>query len=176
MSKESYEHKLYKNCEEKDADAVAWAFVNKEKMVKFPFKFPKLLPNELRANILYAGLCHSDVLTVRELWGKAMFPLAPGHEIVAEVSEVGSEVKDYKKGDLVGFGTMRDCCHKCKYCKAGDEELCTGCEEPFLMVSIGVVMLLQFNNQLNSFSIYLKNLILVKVLLYSVLEQLHIDL
>ena len=53
------------------------------------------------------------------------------HEIVAEVSEVGSEVKDYKKGDLVGFGTMRDCCHKCKYCKAGDEELCTGCEEPF---------------------------------------------
>ena len=131
MSKESYEHKLYKHCEEKDADAVAWAFVNKEKMVKFPFKFPTLLPNELRANILYAGLCHSDVLTVREQWGPAMFPLAPGHEIVAEVSQVGKDVKDYKKGDLVGFGTMRDCCHKCKYCKAGDEELCTGCEEPF---------------------------------------------
>ena len=66
-------------------------------MVKFPFKFPKLLPNELRTNILYAGLCHSDILTVREQWGPAMFPLAPGHEIVAEVSEVEKMSKIIKK-------------------------------------------------------------------------------
>ena len=82
--------------DEKDADAVAWAWVNKEKCVKFPFKFPPLGPKELRANVLYLGLCHSDVLTVREGWGPAPFPLAPGHEIVAEVSQVGSEVKNYK--------------------------------------------------------------------------------
>ena len=106
---EKYEHPLYKHVDdEKDADAVAWAWVNKEKCVKFPFKFPPLGPKELRANILYLGLCHSDVLTVREGWGPAQFPLAPGHEIVAQVSEVGSEVKNYKKGDLVGFGTLRD--------------------------------------------------------------------
>ena len=63
--KEVYEHSLYKHCEEKDADAIAWAFVNSKKMVRFPFKFPELGPNEIRANVLYAGLCHSDVLTVR---------------------------------------------------------------------------------------------------------------
>ena len=47
--KENYEHMLYKHCDEKEADAVAWAFVNKEKMVKFPFKFPPIAPNEVRA-------------------------------------------------------------------------------------------------------------------------------
>ena len=85
---ESYEHPLYTHViEEKDADAVAWAFVNRNKCVKFPFKFPPLSPKELRANILYLGICHSDVLTVREGWGPCQYPLAPGHEIIAEVSE-----------------------------------------------------------------------------------------
>ena len=121
--KENYEHKLYTHCEEKDADAVAWAFVNKEKMVKFPFKFPPIAANEVRANILYTGLCHSDVMTVREHWGPAMFPIAPGHEIIGEVSLVGSDVKDFKKGDLVAFGTVRDSCGKCRYCKKDREEL-----------------------------------------------------
>ena len=83
--KETYEHNIYKYCkEEKDADAVAWAFVNPKKMVKFPFKFPELKPNEIRANILYSGLCHSDVLTVRSEWGPAKYPIAPGHEMVAK--------------------------------------------------------------------------------------------
>ncbi len=124
--KEYYDHDLYKYCkDEKEADAVAWAFVNPKKMVKFPFKFPELKPNEIRANILYAGLCHSDVLTVRSEWGPAKYPIAPGHEMVAEVSLVGSEVKDFKKGDLVGFGTRRDCCEKCDYCLQGRENLCT---------------------------------------------------
>ena len=128
---EKYDHEIYKHCEEKDADGIAWAFVNKQKMVKFPFKFPAVGPKELRANILYAGLCHSDVLTVRELWGPTTFPLAPGHEIIAEVSQVGSEVKNFKKGDLVGFGTMRDCCEKCDNCKEGKEEICTAEGEHF---------------------------------------------
>ena len=84
--KEVYDHPLYKYCKnEKDADAVAWAFVTSKKMVKFPFKFPELKPNEIRANILYTGLCHSDVLTVRSLWGPSPYPIAPGHEMVCEV-------------------------------------------------------------------------------------------
>ena len=129
---EKYDHPLYKKVEdEKDADAVAWAWVNKEKCVKYPFKFPPLAPRELRANVLYLGLCHSDVLTVREGWGPCQFPLAPGHEIVAEVSEVGSDVKNYKKGDLVGFGTLRDACEKCRFCKIGQEELCRDVKDPF---------------------------------------------
>ena len=128
--KENYDHPLYKYCKDmKDADAVAWAFVNKEKMVKFPFKFPALGPKEIRANVLYVGLCHSDVFTVRELWGPAKFPIAPGHEMVCEVSQIGSEVKGFKKGDLVGFGTCRDCCGKCKYCQRGEDNLCRDVEE-----------------------------------------------
>ena len=102
--KEIYEHPLYKQCkDEKEADAIAWAFVNSKKMVRFPFKFPELGPQEIRANVLYAGLCHRDVLTVRSLWGPAPYPIAPGQEMVCEVSKVGSEVKDFKKGDLIGF-------------------------------------------------------------------------
>ena len=128
----AYTHELYQYVEdEKDADAVAWAWVNKNKCVKFPFKFPRLGPKELRANVLYLGLCHSDVLTVREGWGPCQFPLAPGHEIVAEVSEVGSEVTNYKKGDLVGFGTLRDACENCRFCKLGQEELCRDVKDPF---------------------------------------------
>ena len=128
--KEIYDHPLYKHCkEEKEADAIAWAFVNSKKMVRFPFKFPAIGPNEIRANVLYAGLCHSDCMTVRSLWGPAPYPIAPGHEMVCEVSQVGSEVKDFKKGDLVGFGTQRDCCDKCKWCLRGEEEVCPNVEE-----------------------------------------------
>ena len=54
-----------------------------------------------------------------------------GHEIIGEVSKVGSNVKDFKKGDLVGFGTLRDACEKCRFCKNGQEELCRDVKEPF---------------------------------------------
>ena len=80
--KEYYDHDLHKYCkDEKEADAVAWAFVNPKKMVKFPFKFPELKPNEIRANILYPGLCHSDVLTVRIEWGKAKYSIGPSMKL-----------------------------------------------------------------------------------------------
>ena len=129
--KENYEHSVYKHCDIKEADGVAWAFVNKEKMVQFPFKFPPVGDDEIRVNVLYAGLCQSDVHTVRGIWGYCPYPIAPGHEIVGEVSLVGKNVKDFKKGDIVGFGTMRDCCEKCKYCLKGKENLCRDCENVF---------------------------------------------
>jgi D-arabinose 1-dehydrogenase-like Zn-dependent alcohol dehydrogenase len=121
---ENLEHPLYKHCDIKEADGVAWAFVNKDKMIKYPFQFPEIAPDEIRINVLYAGLCQSDVHTVREVWGPCQFPLVPGHEIIGEVSLIGSEVKDFKKGEIVGFGTMRDCCGNCKFCKKGKENLC----------------------------------------------------
>ena len=128
-SAECYKHSLYTYVEnEKDADALAWAWVNKEKVVKFPFKFPPLAPNEVRANVLYVGLCHSDIFHVRDLWHSVMptsYPLVPGHEFVCEVSEVGSSVKTFKKGDKVGFGTKRACCGNCSVCLSGDDELCS---------------------------------------------------
>ena len=121
---DNYDHPLYQHCDIKEADGVAWAFINKEKMIKYPFKFPEISPDEIRINVLYVGLCQSDVHTVREKWGPCQYPIAPGHEIIGEVSMVGNEVKDFKKGEIVGFGTMRDCCEKCKFCKIGKENLC----------------------------------------------------
>ena len=126
---ECYKHELYTYVEnEKDADAIAWAWVNKEKVIKFPFKFPPLAPNEIRANVTYVGLCHSDIFHVRDLWHSVMpttYPLVPGHEFVGEVSEVGSAVTNFKKGDKVGFGTKRACCGTCAVCLSGDDELCS---------------------------------------------------
>ena len=99
---ENYEHSFYKHCDIKEADGVAWAFVNKDKMVEFPFKFAGLGDDDVRINVLYAGLCQSDVHTVRGIWGYCPYPIAPGHEIVGEVSLVGKNVKNFKKGDIVG--------------------------------------------------------------------------
>ena len=126
---EPFPHPLYKYCKESEADALAYAFINKSEMIKFPFKFPPLLPLEIRANVLYTGLCQSDIMTVRGKWGEQIYPKAPGHEIICEVSELGSEVKDFKKGEIVAFGTMRDSCGKCKVCKLGHEEICCNVEE-----------------------------------------------
>lgn len=124
---DKYEHALYIHQDSiEKSDAVAFAFVSKEKTVQFPYKQTELLENELRANVLYAGLCMSDSHTARSKWGPCNYPIAPGHEIIAEVSEVGSKVTKFKKGDKVAFGTIRAACDKCKYCLSNKEPLCIG--------------------------------------------------
>lgn len=130
---ETYQHALYKHQTEKsEADAVAWAFVNKEKFIEFPFSFPELGANEIRANVLYAGLCLSDSMHCRAKWGTCTYPIAPGHETIAEVSQIGSSVQGFSVGDKVAFGTMRDICGSCKYCSSGrGEPLCTDSPHPF---------------------------------------------
>jgi D-arabinose 1-dehydrogenase-like Zn-dependent alcohol dehydrogenase len=111
---------------EDQADAFAWVFVDTENMKKVPFKFPELKNTELRAKVTYTGLCHSDVHTVRDEWGKCLHPIAPGHEIVGVVTHVGSDVKDFKLGDKVGFGAQRDCCEECEFCKLSYDQHCRG--------------------------------------------------
>ncbi len=74
--------------------------------------------------IRYAGICHSDIHTVRGEWGEVAYPLTVGHEIVGEVAEVGSEVTRHAVGDRVGVGCMVNSCRECTNCRAGEEQYC----------------------------------------------------
>ena len=80
--------------------------------------------HEVLIDILYCGVCHSDVHQARDEWGGSMFPMVPGHEIVGRVAQVGSEVTRFKLGDAVGVGCFVDSCRQCPPCKAGEEQYC----------------------------------------------------
>ena len=76
--------------------------------------------------IKFAGICHSDIHTVRQEWSdNVQYPITPGHEIAGIVTKVGSEVSKYKVGDRVGVGCMVDSCGECEYCLRGEEQFCT---------------------------------------------------
>ncbi|MGW1543412.1 NAD(P)-dependent alcohol dehydrogenase [Streptomyces sp. NPDC002309] len=75
-------------------------------------------------DIKYAGICHSDIHQAREGWGRAVFPMVPGHEIAGVVAEVGAGVTRFAVGDRVGVGCMVDSCRECDNCKAGLEQYC----------------------------------------------------
>ncbi|OBB61408.1 alcohol dehydrogenase [Mycobacterium sp. 852013-51886_SCH5428379] len=83
-------------------------------------------PHDVAFDIHFAGICHSDIHTVKAEWGRVKFPIVPGHEIAGIVTEVGSEVSKYKVGDRVGVGCFVDSCRECDNCRAGDEQYCTG--------------------------------------------------
>lgn len=83
-----------------------------------------LRDDDIVIDIKFAGICHSDIHQVREEWGRAIFPMVPGHEIAGVVSAVGSGVTQYKIGDRVGVGCMVDSCGECEYCKDGEEQFC----------------------------------------------------
>lgn len=80
--------------------------------------------HDVLIDITYVGICHSDIHQGREEWGKAIFPMVPGHEIAGVVSAVGSAVTRHKVGDKVGVGCMVDSCGECEYCKDGQEHFC----------------------------------------------------
>jgi len=82
-------------------------------------------PTDVEIDILFCGLCHSDIHTVRNEWGGGtQYPCIPGHEIVGRVTRVGNQVKKFKAGDLAGVGCMVDSCRECANCKAGVEQFC----------------------------------------------------
>lgn len=118
-------HQIYTRVEDqKEADGLAWVFKSKTEFVPYYFKFPVLGESEIRAKILFTGLCHSDVMTGREHWGPANFPVCTGHEVVAELTHVGAKVEGLKIGDKVGVGPFRNACFDCKYCHKGADNLC----------------------------------------------------
>jgi uncharacterized zinc-type alcohol dehydrogenase-like protein len=90
----------------------------------FQFERREPGPRDVQIDILYCGVCHSDVHTARDEWGGAVYPVVPGHEIVGRVTRVGSEVTRFKEGDLAGVGCMVDSCRRCINCDDGLEQYC----------------------------------------------------
>jgi len=93
-----------------------------------PFRFDRRdpRPDDVVIEILYCGVCHSDLHTARNDWGGTKYPVVPGHEIIGRVVRVGSEVTRFKAGDAVGVGCLVDSCHTCPTCEAGEEQYCDG--------------------------------------------------
>jgi alcohol dehydrogenase (NADP+) len=91
-----------------------------------PFSFARRepLPQDVQLEILYCGVCHSDLHTVRNEWSGTTYPAVPGHEIVGRVTAVGSEVKRFKVGDIAAVGCMVDSDRSCANCQAGLEQYC----------------------------------------------------
>ena len=83
-------------------------------------------PKDVALEILYCGVCHSDLHTARSEWPGTKYPCVPGHEIVGRVPRVGSQVSRFKAGDLVGVGCMVDSCRTCEACREGLEQYCDG--------------------------------------------------
>ncbi|MBK7400049.1 MAG: NAD(P)-dependent alcohol dehydrogenase [Myxococcales bacterium] len=81
-------------------------------------------PHDVVIEILYCGVCHSDIHQARDEWGGGIFPMVPGHEIVGRVVRVGSAVSKFTAGNLVGVGCLVDSCRTCAPCKAGLEQFC----------------------------------------------------
>jgi uncharacterized zinc-type alcohol dehydrogenase-like protein len=76
--------------------------------------------------ILFCGVCHSDIHQVKNEWSNTVYPCLPGHEIVGRITRAGSAVTKHRVGDLVGVGCMIDSCGSCGPCQAGDENYCEG--------------------------------------------------
>ncbi|WP_116787372.1 NAD(P)-dependent alcohol dehydrogenase [Flavobacterium psychrotrophum] len=91
-----------------------------------PFEFERneLTAHQIQIDILYSGVCHSDIHTARSEWGPAKYPVVPGHEIVGRIIAVGSDVTAFKVGELAGVGCFVDSCRHCQSCIEGEEQYC----------------------------------------------------
>jgi uncharacterized zinc-type alcohol dehydrogenase-like protein len=85
-------------------------------------------PRDVQIEIAYCGICHSDIHQVRDEWGRSMYPMVPGHEIVGRITAVGAQVGGFQVGDLAGVGCMVDSCRSCPSCQRKLEQFCEkGC-------------------------------------------------
>lgn len=91
-----------------------------------PFQFDRRDPGptDVQIDILFCGVCHSDLHTAKSEWAGTAYPCVPGHEIVGRVTRVGRDVKRFQEGDLAGVGCLVDSCHTCPECQAGLEQYC----------------------------------------------------
>ncbi|MDB5728872.1 MAG: NAD(P)-dependent alcohol dehydrogenase [Noviherbaspirillum sp.] len=81
-------------------------------------------PHDVQMDILYCGVCHSDLHTARDEWNNTVYPVVPGHEIIGRVTRVGEHVTRFKEGDIAGVGCIVDSCQRCSSCAQGLEQYC----------------------------------------------------
>ncbi|MCJ2184455.1 NAD(P)-dependent alcohol dehydrogenase [Novosphingobium sp. 1949] len=93
-------------------------------LVPFEFEYRTARANDVVFEVLYCGVCHSDMHMARNDWGGTTYPVVPGHEIVGRVIEVGAEVTRHKVGDIVAVGCMVDSCQHCDQCDKDQEQFC----------------------------------------------------
>ena len=94
----------------------------KSKLAPFDYKPRELRAHDVQLEVLFCGVCHSDLHQARNEWKNTIFPVVPGHEIVGRVTAVGPHTQKYKVGDLVGVGCMVDSCRSCPSCQQGLEQ------------------------------------------------------
>ena len=97
----------------------------KASLTPFSFERRDLLDHDVMIDIQYCGICHTDIHQVNNEWGRSIYPMVPGHEIVGNVSHVGSQVTRFKVGDKVGVGCFVDSCRNCHACRQGMEQYCS---------------------------------------------------
>ena len=95
-----------------------------EKLAPWNFERREVGADDVMIEILYCGVCHSDIHQVRSEWFPGIYPMVPGHEIVGRIVKVGSNVSKFKEGELAGIGCMVDSCQECGNCKKGYEQFC----------------------------------------------------
>lgn len=93
-------------------------------LAPFPIQRREPTPRDVQIDILYCGVCHSDLHTARNEWGGTTYPCVPGHEIVGRVTKVGRDVTRFKEGELAAVGCMVDSCRTCDNCRADLEQFC----------------------------------------------------
>ena len=105
--------------------AMGWGIENKTEE-PHPIRFERrdLRPDDVAIKISHCGICHSDLHFAHDDWGMSSYPMIPGHEIVGTVTDVGSAVDSFRKGDRVAVGCLVDSCQKCEFCTGGQEQFC----------------------------------------------------
>lgn len=93
-------------------------------LVAFSFERRSLRPNDVMIEILYCGVCHTDLHFARNHWGSTIYPVVPGHEIIGRIASVGTDARRFKAGDLVAVGPIVDSCLRCDQCGKHREQMC----------------------------------------------------
>jgi uncharacterized zinc-type alcohol dehydrogenase-like protein len=100
------------------------AYNSKDPLSPFEFNRREVRPHDVQIDILYCGVCHSDIHQVRNEWNNSIYPMVPGHEITGKVIKTGNQVTKFKVGDTVGVGVLVDSCRSCKNCMNNYENYC----------------------------------------------------